>query len=103
MATGWAPATGAADPPPTPPRALNPNLAPDLEVTILRALAAQPEERFPTAGALQRALTAPSGEPPAPPLPNASDDAASADSGDHWSPIVRDLPAVLSVEVQTLP
>ncbi|MGI8753256.1 MAG: WD40/YVTN/BNR-like repeat-containing protein [Acidimicrobiales bacterium] len=28
---------------------------------------------------------------------------ASADSGDNWSPIVRDLPAVLSVEVQTLP
>lgn len=28
---------------------------------------------------------------------------ASADAGDHWSPIVRDLPAVLSVEVQTLP
>ncbi len=27
---------------------------------------------------------------------------ASADSGDHWQPIVRDLPAVLSVEVQTL-
>jgi photosystem II stability/assembly factor-like uncharacterized protein len=27
---------------------------------------------------------------------------ASADAGDHWSPIVRDLPAVLSVEVQTL-
>jgi hypothetical protein len=27
----------------------------------------------------------------------------SADSGDTWSPIVRDLPAVLSVEVQTLP
>ena len=27
----------------------------------------------------------------------------SADSGDHWIPIVRDLPAVLSVEVQTLP
>ena len=27
----------------------------------------------------------------------------SADSGDHWSPIVRDLPPVLSVEVQTLP
>jgi photosystem II stability/assembly factor-like uncharacterized protein len=26
----------------------------------------------------------------------------SPDSGDHWSPIVRDLPAVLSVEVQTL-
>ncbi len=26
----------------------------------------------------------------------------SADSGDHWMPIVRDLPAVLSVEVQTL-
>lgn len=27
----------------------------------------------------------------------------SADSGDTWRPIVRDLPAVLSVEVQTLP
>ncbi len=27
---------------------------------------------------------------------------ASADGGDNWSPIVRDLPAVLSVEVQTL-
>jgi photosystem II stability/assembly factor-like uncharacterized protein len=26
---------------------------------------------------------------------------ASADDGDSWSPIVRDLPAVLSVEVQT--
>jgi photosystem II stability/assembly factor-like uncharacterized protein len=28
---------------------------------------------------------------------------ASADSGDSWMPIVRDLPAVLSVEVQILP
>lgn len=28
---------------------------------------------------------------------------ASADSGDSWAPIVRDLPSVLSVEVQTLP
>jgi photosystem II stability/assembly factor-like uncharacterized protein len=28
---------------------------------------------------------------------------ASPDAGDHWAPIVRDLPAVLSVEVQTLP
>ena len=28
---------------------------------------------------------------------------ASADAGDTWNPIVRDLPAVLSVEVQTLP
>ncbi|TAM76136.1 exo-alpha-sialidase [bacterium] len=27
---------------------------------------------------------------------------ASADAGDRWTPIVRDLPAVLSVEVQTL-
>jgi photosystem II stability/assembly factor-like uncharacterized protein len=27
---------------------------------------------------------------------------ASADGGDHWAPIVRDLPPVLSVEVQTL-
>jgi photosystem II stability/assembly factor-like uncharacterized protein len=28
---------------------------------------------------------------------------ASANSGDSWTPIVRDLPKVLSVEVQTLP
>jgi photosystem II stability/assembly factor-like uncharacterized protein len=28
---------------------------------------------------------------------------ASADGGDRWTPIVRDLPSVLSVEVQTLP
>jgi photosystem II stability/assembly factor-like uncharacterized protein len=28
---------------------------------------------------------------------------ASPDAGEHWAPIVRDLPAVLSVEVQTLP
>ncbi len=28
---------------------------------------------------------------------------ASADGGDSWTPIVRDLPAVLSVEAQTLP
>ncbi len=28
---------------------------------------------------------------------------ASPDGGDHWTAIVRDLPAVLSVEVQTLP
>jgi photosystem II stability/assembly factor-like uncharacterized protein len=28
---------------------------------------------------------------------------ASADAGDSWAPIVRDLPAVLSVEVQTRP
>ena len=27
----------------------------------------------------------------------------SPDGGDHWTPIARDLPAVLSVEVQTLP
>jgi photosystem II stability/assembly factor-like uncharacterized protein len=27
----------------------------------------------------------------------------SPDAGDNWTPIVRDLPAVLSVEVQTLP
>jgi BNR/Asp-box repeat len=27
----------------------------------------------------------------------------SADAGDSWNPIVRDLPAILSVEVQTLP
>ena len=27
----------------------------------------------------------------------------SADGGDSWAPIVRDLPAVLSVEAQVLP
>jgi hypothetical protein len=28
---------------------------------------------------------------------------ASANAGAAWAPIVRDLPAVVSVEVQTLP
>jgi hypothetical protein len=28
---------------------------------------------------------------------------ASNDAGDNWAPIVRNLPAVFSVEVQTLP
>jgi hypothetical protein len=28
---------------------------------------------------------------------------ASSDAGDNWTPIVRDLPAVLSVEAQLLP
>ena len=28
---------------------------------------------------------------------------ASADAGDNWAPIVRDLPSVLSVEAQTIP
>ena len=28
---------------------------------------------------------------------------ASSDAGDHWTPIVHDLPAVMSVEVQTFP
>jgi hypothetical protein len=28
---------------------------------------------------------------------------ASANGGDSWAPVVRDLPAVVSVEVQTLP
>jgi hypothetical protein len=28
---------------------------------------------------------------------------ASADAGDHWAPIVQHLPAVVSVEVHTLP
>jgi len=27
----------------------------------------------------------------------------SADAGDSWAPIVRDLPPVVSVEAQTLP
>jgi len=27
----------------------------------------------------------------------------SPDAGDNWAPIVRDLPAVLSVEVEELP
>ena len=28
---------------------------------------------------------------------------ASADAGNSWAPVVRDLPSVVSVEVQTLP
>ena len=35
--------------------------------------------------------------------PPAARSTASPDGGDSWTPIVRDLPAVLSVEVQTMP
>ncbi|MBX3470040.1 MAG: serine/threonine protein kinase, partial [Planctomycetes bacterium] len=46
----------AADP--TPPRALDPALAPDLEAVVLRALAREPGERYPDAGALAADLDA---------------------------------------------
>lgn len=43
-----------ADPPP--PRSLNPSISPELEGVVLTALARDPSERFPTAGALGEAL-----------------------------------------------
>jgi eukaryotic-like serine/threonine-protein kinase len=65
MATGRVPFQGETDvavalahieQTPPPPRALNARLAPDLERTILRALAKQPEMRFASAAALGDAL-----------------------------------------------
>jgi hypothetical protein len=44
------------DEPPQPPRELNPTLSPALERLILRALAKNPDQRFPTSHALARAI-----------------------------------------------
>ncbi|GBD18962.1 Serine/threonine-protein kinase PrkC [bacterium HR27] len=41
---------------PPPPRQFNPNIPPAVEAIILRALAKDPRQRFPTAGALAQAL-----------------------------------------------
>ncbi len=68
MATGRVPFAGDtelavalahAEQPVVPPRQLNPQLAPDLEATILRALAKVPGDRFPSAGDMARALSSP--------------------------------------------
>lgn len=58
-----------------PPTGLNPNLPPAVEGVILQALAKQPDQRFPAAGALAQAFAAAlRGQAPAPPLPAGSDD-----------------------------
>ncbi len=68
MATGRVPFTGDtelavalahAEQPAVPPRQVNPGLAPDLEATILHAMAKSPTDRFASAGEMARALTAP--------------------------------------------
>ncbi|MDW7981240.1 MAG: protein kinase [Thermomicrobium sp.] len=43
--------------PPPPPRQFNPTLPPPVEAIVLRALAKDPRQRFPTASALAQALT----------------------------------------------
>ena len=64
-ATGALPFTGEdwysvmrqhVEDPPTPPRTRNPALSPELDGIILRALAKDPADRFPTAGAMADAL-----------------------------------------------
>jgi predicted Ser/Thr protein kinase len=52
LLTGQAPAAG------TTPRQVRPDLDPSLEAIVLRALAAQPEERYPSAAAMRDALAA---------------------------------------------
>ncbi|HEU5004294.1 MAG TPA: protein kinase [Actinomycetota bacterium] len=45
-------------------RAVNPQVSPELDAVIRRALAQQPEDRFPTAGAMATSLRAAVGPPP---------------------------------------
>ena len=59
---------------PRPPGAVNPHLPPSIDVVILRAMAKQPEARFPSisdfARAFQRAVAETVPLPPPPPLPS---------------------------------
>jgi serine/threonine-protein kinase len=50
---------------PQPPRAHRPELSPELEQVVLRALARDPSQRYPTAGELRDALRAVGGSPAA--------------------------------------
>jgi serine/threonine protein kinase len=69
MTTGHAPYDNQRDLPsvmnarlvgdPVAPRAYNPAIAPAVEEIILHALARDPDDRFPTAGAMKAALAAP--------------------------------------------
>jgi eukaryotic-like serine/threonine-protein kinase len=43
--------------PPPPPRTLNPALTPTIEAVLLRALAKDPADRYPTGATLAQALT----------------------------------------------
>jgi serine/threonine-protein kinase len=82
MATGRLPFSGETDlavalahveETPVPPRTLNARVAPDLERTILRALAKAPEQRFLSAADFARALQSVGAAPPAPPGPPRAD------------------------------
>lgn len=53
--TGQIPASPTA---PLPPRQIRPDLPPPAEAVVLRALASQPQDRFPSAGAFARAFGA---------------------------------------------
>jgi serine/threonine protein kinase len=51
---------------PQPPTLLNPSIPPAVEAVVMRSLAKRPEERFPTAGELARALAQAASGAPAP-------------------------------------
>ncbi len=108
MATGRVPFTGETDlavalahaeQAPAPPRSLNASLAPDLDRTILRALAKSPADRFASAAEFARALKAPSVDQPTARLPGAQ--AGAAGRAESAPPPARARPSAAREVVTT--